>query len=111
MNVSFKKIDAQLSKTIKKFQEGGPAPEAGAPEDQMNQPAPEEGAPEGGEDPLMQLVQMAVQALQSQDCQMAMQVCQAFVQLIQQAQGGAPEQPQGQPVFGKGGRLLRRVRN
>ena len=101
MNVQFKKVNAQ----IKKFQEGGAMPAEGAPVEQ----APEGGAPveEGGEDPLMQLAQAAMQALQSQDCQMAMQVCQAFVQMIQQAQGGAPEQPQGEPVYRKGGKLLR----
>ena len=92
-------------KVIKKFQEGGAMPADGTPVEQT----PEGGAPVegGGEDPLMQLAQAAMQALQSQDCQMAMQVCQAFVQMIQQAQGGAPEQPQGQPVYKKGGKLLR----
>ena len=92
-------------KVIEKFQEGGAMPAEGTPVEQT----PEGGAPvEGGEeDPLMQLAQAAMQALQSQDCQMAMQVCQAFVQMIQQAQGGAPEQPQGQPVYKKGGKLLR----
>lgn len=92
-------------KVIKKFQEGGAMPAEGTPVEQT----PEGGAPVegGGEDPLMQLAQAAMQALQSQDCQMAMQVCQAFVQMIQQAQGGAPEQPQGQPVYKKGGKLLR----
>lgn len=92
-------------KVIKKFQEGGAMPAEETPVEQT----PEGGAPVegGGEDPLMQLAQAAMQALQSQDCQMAMQVCQAFVQMIQQAQGGAPEQPQGQPVYKKGGKLLR----
>ena len=92
-------------KVIKKFQEGGAMPAEGTPVEQT----PEGGAPvEGGEeDPLMQLAQAAMQALQSQDCQMAMQVCQTFVQMIQQAQGGAPEQPQGEPVYKKGGKLLR----
>lgn len=92
-------------KVIKKFQEGGAMPAEGTPVEQT----PEGGAPVegGGEDPLMQLAQAAMQALQSQDCQMAMQVCQAFVQMIQQAQGGAPEQPQGQPIYKKGGKLLR----
>ena len=92
-------------KVIKKFQEGGAMPAEGTPVEQT----PEGGAPVegGGEDPLMQLAQAAMQALQSQDCQMAMQVCQAFVQMIQQAQGSAPEQPQGQPVYKKGGKLLR----
>lgn len=99
MNVKFKKLD----NSIKKFQEGGAMPAEGAPVEQ----APEGGEPVegGGEDPLMQLAQAAMQALQSQDCQMAMQVCQAFVQMIQQAQGGTEQQ--SQPVFKKGGKLLR----
>ena len=51
---------------IKKFQEGGAAPTAA--------PA---GAPTGGEqDPIQMLAEMAMQALQGQDCQMAMQVCE-----------------------------------
>lgn len=63
---------------IKKFQEGGAAPAAA--------PA---GAPAGGEqDPIQMLAEMAMQALQGQDCQMAMQVCEGFVALIQQAMGG-----------------------
>ena len=99
MNIKLRGIE----KSIKKFQEGGAMPAEGAPVEQ----APEGGAPAegGGEDPLMQLAQAAMQALQSQDCQMAMQVCQAFVQMIQQAQGGAEQQ--SQPVFKKGGKLLR----
>lgn len=49
---------------IKKFQEGGAAPTAA--------PA---GAPAGSEqDPIQMLAEMAMQALQGQDCQMAMQV-------------------------------------
>ena len=92
-------------KVIKKFQEGGAMPAEGTPVEQT----PEGGTPVegGGEDPLVQLAQAAMQAIQSQSCDMAMQVCQAFVQMIQQAQGGAPEQPQGQPVYKKGGKLLR----
>jgi hypothetical protein len=47
-------------------------------------------------------------ALQNQDCNLAMQVLQAIVQMLG---GGAPEGPavpQGQqPVFGKGGRLIK----
>lgn len=100
-------------KNIYRFQEGGPMPE----DQEMDQQTPEEGAPEEGgqpeqqQDPLMQLAQMAAQALQSQDCQMAMQVCQAFIQMIQQAQGGGQAQePQGEPVFRKGGKLAYRIR-
>lgn len=92
-------------KTARKFQEGGAVmPEEGAgaaPQETM----PAEGAPEqSGNDPLMQLAQMSAQAIQAQDCQMAMQVCEAFIQLIQQAQGGGA--PQGQPVYRKGGKFI-----
>lgn len=102
-----------VPKNIRKFQEGGAVP---ADDSAAMEQAPEQGAPEqgGGQDPLMQLAQMAAQAIQGQDCNAAMQVCQAFLQLLQQAQGGggAPEQgaPQGEPVYRKGGRLVRRVR-
>lgn len=89
---------------IKKFQEGG----AVAP---VN---PAAAAPEAAPvDPIMQIAEMAMAALQSQDCGLAMQVCEAFVGMLQQAQGGAPvgpveEAPQGEPVFKKGGKLIRR---
>lgn len=80
----------------RKFQEGGAAP-----------------APQGGEDPMVMLLQMAAQAVQSQDCQAALQVCDALLQLVQQAQGGggapAEEAPQGEPVYRRGGRLVRRT--
>lgn len=86
---------------VKKFQEGGqaPAPEAAGVQVQ------------GTQDPLMELAQLAAQALQSQDCQAAMGVCQGFLMLIQQAQGGgaAPVgEPQGEPVFKKGGKMKRK---
>lgn len=95
---------------IKKFQEGGamPAPEA-APA-----PAPEQGgapAPEqGGQDPLMMLAEMAMQALQSQDCNAMAQVCEGFLQLVQQAQGGgAPAEAPAEPLYRRGGTLVRRL--
>lgn len=98
----------------RKFQVGGAIP-AGAP---AAEPTVEGGAPvdetapdQGGEqDPIMMLAQMSAQAIQSQDCQMAMQVCQAFLEIVQQMQGGAPEEPQGEPVFRKGGTLVRRIK-
>ena len=109
-------------KSPKKFQQGGQveAPagaegeqmpeEGGAPEEE---PMPEEGAPESGgeQDPMMQLAQMFAQGLQNQDCQMLMQGAQMFLQLLQQAQGGGqPQEPQGEPVFRRGGRLAYRIR-
>jgi hypothetical protein len=48
----------------RKFQEGGAMP-AGAPA----------AAPQGGEDPMAMLLQGAQQAVEAQDCQIAMQVC------------------------------------
>ena len=95
----------QLNEMIKKFQEGGEmaAPPAEAPAGA----APAE-APAGGEDPTAQILEAAMAALQNQDCNLAMQVLQAIVQMLG---GGAPEGPavpQGQqPVFGKGGRLIK----
>jgi len=65
----------KISNKVTKFQEGGPVP-AGAP-------APEGGAPEGGgQDPMVQLVQMAQQAVEGQDCEAAMAVCEGFLQLV-----------------------------
>ena len=95
----------ELNQMIKKLQEGGemaPAPEA-APEGG----APGQGAPEGG-DPTAQILEAATAALQNQDCNLAMQVLQALVQMLG---GGAPEGPTApegqQPVFKKGGKLSR----
>lgn len=81
-----------------------PTVEGGAP---AGEPTPDQG---GEQDPIMMLAQMSAQAIQSQDCQMAMQVCQAFLEIVQQMQGGAPEEPQGEPVFRKGGTLVRRIK-
>lgn len=94
----------KLNPKIKRFQQGGPMEDPNAaPMDA--EPMPEEGAaPEqGGGDPLMQIAQIAMQALQNQDCEAAMQVCEAFIQLVQQAQGGGA--PQAQPVFRRGGKI------
>lgn len=84
-----------------KFQEGGPMP--GAPAEQ------------GGGNPMDQLMQGAQQAVESGDCNIAMQVCQMLLQLA--GGGGAPapeaeEAPvpaEGEPVYRAGGRLVRRI--
>ena len=90
-----------------KFQEGGPMPaEAAAPVPEAA-PAPEQ-APEQGGDPLEQIVMAAAQAVQTQDAQLALQVCQALVQLAGGGGEPAPAAPEGQaPVYKKGGRLVR----
>lgn len=110
-----KNLNKTTKKPVGKFQQGGPMPAedpgmaAGDPGMEGGAPAPEQG---GGQDPLMQLAQAAMQALQTQDCNIAMQVCQGFVALLQQAQGGAPagQAPEGEPVFRKGGVLVRRIK-
>lgn len=90
---------------IKKFQEGGatPAPEAAAPQ-------------QGGEDPTAMLMQGAQQAVQNQDCQIAIQVCQMVLEMLggggAPAEAGGPEAggtPQSEPVYRRGGRLIRRI--
>ena len=58
----------------------------------------------------MQVAQLAAQALQGQDCEAAMQVCQIFLQMVQQMQGQPEAEPQGEPVFRKGGVLVRRIK-
>lgn len=82
---------------LRKFQEGGEMP--------TEQPPVEEGAPAGG-NPEDQIIQAAMQAVQTNDGQLALQVCQALVQM---AGGGAPAEPQApegaEPVYRMGGRL------
>lgn len=110
----------KITPKVKKFQQGGTvAPEAAPVEDpNANGGAPVEGgapeaAPEAGgqEDPMVMLAQMSMQALQNQDCQAAMQVCQAFIQIVQQMQGQAPQEPQGEPVFARhGAKIVARIK-
>ena len=101
-------------KQTKKFQQGGSvdAPAEGAEAPVSQGEAPEEPAPEEGgqEDPMMQLAQLFAQGLQNQDCQMLAQGAQMFLQLVEQSQGGGAEEPQGEPVFRKGGRLAYRIK-
>lgn len=92
---------------------GGPAPEAGAPA-----PAPEQ----GGGDPMAQLMQAASEAVQTGNCDLALQVCQMLLELAggggAPAEGPAPEEAapapaEGEPVFFRSGgsmSLRRKIR-
>ena len=81
----------KLGKKVKFFQEGGVM-------------APQQ-------DPMQVLLQGAQQALQSQDCEIAMQVCQMLVELTSGAQQAAPAAPAAEePVYRQGGRLIRRIK-
>lgn len=92
----------------KKFQEGGSMdPNVQTQGDMAQQPETTMQEPE--QDPIMILAQMSSQAIQTQDCEMAMQVCQAFLEIVQQMQG-APSEQQEEPVFRKGGILVRRIK-
>lgn len=88
---------------IKKFQMGGEMPAGAVAPDA----AP---APAAGGDPLMEIAQLFAQGLQTGDCNLLAQGAEAFLMLLQQASAPAPMEaaPQGQPVFKKGGRLVRR---
>ena len=94
------KFKVNDEKFVKIMQEGGVAPEAA--------PAEAPAAPEqAGGSPEEQIIQAAAQAVQTQDAQLALQVCQALVEM---AGGGAPQEapaaPEGQaPVYKKGGKL------
>ncbi len=90
----------EKDKQVSKLQEGGAVP-AGTNPSQTPQ--------QGGEDPVAKLVQLAQQALESQDCQMAMALAQEFMALVGGAGQEAQAAPQGEPVYRKGGTLLRRV--
>lgn len=92
-------------KNIGKFQEGGAMP----PQD----PA----AAQGGQDPMAMLVEGANQALKTQDCQIAMQVCQMILELsggqaapAEAAPAPAPAETQGEPVYRVGGVLVKRIK-
>ena len=96
---------------LQNFQEGGPMP-AGDPAAQApaQEPMPQEAPQE--QNPLIQIAQVAMQALQTGDCQAALQVCEAFIQLIQQSSAEPTPQaaPEGEPVYRKGGILARRIK-
>ena len=101
MNISIKNYNSK--EFLPKFQEGGVVE---APvEDPNAAPAAPEAPQAGGEDPQAQLIAACQQAVETQDCQLAIQVCAAILQMM----GGAPEAPAApegqQPVFKKGGKF------
>ena len=82
---------------FRKFQEGGAV-------------APQEAAPQQGaeQDPMAQILNVAAQAIQTQNCEAAMAVCQALMQLAGGAAGG--EAPAEEPTFARNGAKLVRIR-
>ena len=103
-----------ITSKTKFMQDGGaaPAPQGGggAPQDASQGAAPDQsgaqgGAPGGGQDPMAQILQVAAQAVQNQDCQAAMVVCQALVKIAQGGGGQAQE-----PTFARRGAKIIRVK-
>ena len=93
-------------KRLKKFQEGGEmTPDAAATQAPMEAaPAPEQ----AGGSPEEQLLMACQQAVETQDCNLAIQVCQAILQMAGGGGQEAPAAPEGQePVYRKGGKLVR----
>jgi hypothetical protein len=83
---------------IKKFQEGGVAPQAGAPP----QGAPQEQGGQGAS-PEQQLQEMAMQIIQSLGPEASAALAQMIMQILQQAQ----QSQQGAPTYAKkGGKLV-----
>lgn len=92
-------------KNISKFQEGGAMPPQG--------PAPAQ----GGGDPMQEILMGCQQAVETQDCQVALQVCQVMLEMAgggaapaEAAPAPAPAEAQGEPVYRKGGKLARRIK-
>ena len=83
-------------KFVKKFQNGGAAPQGAQ------------------QDPQEVLMQGAQQAVQNQACQIAIQVCQMILEMMGggggEAPAAAPEQESAEPVYRRGGRLVRRIK-
>ena len=90
---------------LKKFQQGGEmAPEEAAP---GAAPAPEQ----AGGSPKEQIIQAAAQAVQTQDANLALQVCQALVEMTGGGAQEAPAAPEGSaPVYKKGGKFSKWVK-
>lgn len=96
-------MEIKIKNYVPFMQEGGEMP----PVEQtpMEEPAPEQGGNE-----MDQLVQAAAQALQTQDCNLAMQVLSALLQALGVGESAAPTAPEGQaPVYRAGGKFVKWV--
>lgn len=92
----------RINNQIKRMQEGGQV-------STEQTEAPQGNEQSQGQDPIAMLAQMAQQALQNKDANMAFQVCQGFLELVQQmAQSQGGQQSQGEPVYKKGGKIAYR---
>ena len=79
-------------KFTKKYQEGGTMPQSAE------------------QDPQAVLMQGAQQAVQNQDCQVAIQMCQMILEMMGGSEAPAPQPEQSEPVYRMGGKLARRIK-
>lgn len=90
--------------------QGGAPMEGGAPADQMGG----EMAAAGGDEQAMvqQLAQIAQQIVSKMGPEAAAMLAQIIMEMLQGGGGPAPvgEQPEGEPVFKKGGKICGRMR-
>ena len=82
--------------TLKKFQVGGALPSEEQVQEQVQEPVPveQQEQPINDQDPIVVLTQVFTQGLQNQDCDLLAYGAQMFLEIVQQMQGGAPEEPQ-----------------
>lgn len=96
---------------IRYMQEGGAMEDPNAAMAPEGEPMPQE-APQGGGSPEEQLMMACQEAVQTQNCEIALQVCQVLLQMM----GGGGEQPAPQapegaaPVYRRGGKFSRWIR-
>ena len=98
------KINSTDKEFIKFLQEGGAMEDPNA--------APAEPAPtDQGGDPTQQILAACQQALETQDCNLAMQILQTVMQMLGgSAEPAAPTAPEGAaPVYKQGGKLSKWV--
>jgi hypothetical protein len=96
---------------VKKFQAGGPMPEeqGALMPAEVGAPAPEQGDAADQEAAMMeQLYQMAGEIIQQMGPEAAAMLAQAIMEMLQGGGGEAPmPAPQDQPIYRKGGVLVR----
>lgn len=90
---------------IKKLQDGGQMSAEPVPAPEPTAAPAAQG--EGGQDPVAMIIETAVQALQANDGQLALQVCAALVNEAQKQMNGGQEPVPAEPVMAKrGGKLV-----
>lgn len=90
---------------IKKLQDGGQMSAEPTPAPELTAAPTAQG--EGGQDPVAMIIETAIQAVQANDGQLALQVCAALINEAQKQMNGGQEPVPAEPVMAKrGGKLV-----